>query len=265
MKQLISLLLALIMLLCLAGCSPAPTQPESAPVTQEVQETQELQELQKVPEPKEGQFVFTRENFPKLDGSTSTVPLAQAMAAILLSESQEQVEDLIHFTRTTNSYRALIYQDDIEGKADLLLAAEPAESIWEEKAEKGAEWKMEPFAIDGLIFVVNADNPVDSLTVEQVQRIYTGEITNWSEVGGDDVEIAPFQRNEEAGSQTMMKKLVMGDLPLMEPEKEYRFYDMAGTLEAVREYEDSASAIGYSVYYYANDMRMAEGLKILQI
>ena len=60
---------------------------------------------------------------------------------------------------------------------------------------------MEPFAIDGLIFVVSSDNPVDSLTVEQVQQIYTGEITNWSQVGGDDVPVSAFQRNAEAAAR----------------------------------------------------------------
>ena len=266
MKQLISLLLTLIVLLCCAGCSPAPIPPEPdpEPTPEPAPVTQEAQEPQKEP------FVFTRENFPYLDGSTSTVPLAQAIASILLSETQEQVEDLTRFNRTSNSYQGLIWQPRwyVSGGNEqykLLLAAEPPDSVWEMKQEAQFEWDMEPFAIDGLIFVVNADNPVDSLTVEQVQKIYTGEITNWKQVGGDDVEIIPFQRNEEAGSQTMMKKLVMGELPMLEPTKDYMRDSMFGLLEAVKAYDGSNGAIGYSVYYYANDMRMAEGLKILKI
>jgi phosphate transport system substrate-binding protein len=84
-------------------------------------------------------------------------------------------------------------------------------------------------------------------------------------VGGADVEIIPFQRNAEAGSQTGMRNLVMKDLELMEPPKDYIIDSMAGLIEAVRGYDDSAGAIGYSVYYYANDMRMAEGLKIIAV
>ena len=97
-----------------------------------------------------------------------------------------------------------VYIRTMSGNVDLLIAAEPAEVIWQEKEEQKFQWQMEPFAIDALVFVVNADNPVDSLTTEQIQKIYTGEITNWSEVGGDDLDIVPFQRNEEAGSQTAM-------------------------------------------------------------
>lgn len=210
--------------------------------------------------PQAGQFVFTRENFPRLDGSTSTAPLARAAAAVLLAEEPAQVEDLVQFSRTTQSYRNLI-----QGEADLLLAAEPAEGIWEEKAQAGYEWVMEPFALDGLVFVVSSENPVDSLTAEQVRNIYAGEITNWAEVGGEDLPIAAFQRNAEAGSQTMMQKLVMDGVPMAEPPMEYVVESMYGLMEAVKTYDGSAGAIGYSVYYYANDMQMAEGLKVLRI
>lgn len=212
------------------------------------------------PEPQPGQFVFTRENFPRLNGSTSTVPLGQAVASVLLGESREEVSDLIQFSKTTQSYRDLMW-----GNADLLIAAEPAESIWREKEERGFQWEMAPFAVDGLVFLVNADNPVDSLTTEQVRKIYSGEITNWSEVGGEDLEIVPFQRNAEAGSQTAILKLVMKDLPMMEAPADYVRGEMGDLIEAVAAFDGSANAIGYTVYYYANDMKMAEGLKLLAI
>lgn len=255
MKRMLVLGLSLALLWTgLSGCAPSAEDPSAPGMTTAPPESA----APATPAP--GQFVFTRENFPRLDGSTSTVPLAQAVAAVLLGESREAVADLVEFSKTTQSYRNLIGR-----AADLLLAAEPAESIWEEKEKAGFAWEMEPFAIDGLVFVVNADNPVDSLTVEQVQKIYTGEYTNWAQVGGDDVEIIPFQRNAEAGSQTMFLKLVMGDLEPMTPPTDYVQMTMIGLVEAVRSYEDSPGAIGYTVYYYANDMKMAEGLKILSI
>ena len=124
---------------------------------------------------------------------------------------------------------------------------------------------MTPFATDALVFVVNQDNPVDSLTVEEVQKIYTGEITNWSQVGGEDLEIVPFQRNQGAGSQTMFEKVVMEGAEPMEPPATWTSNSMEGLLNAVREYDNSAAALGYTVYYYANDMEMARGLKVLAI
>lgn len=207
-----------------------------------------------------GAVVFTRENMPRLDGSTATAPLAQAAAAVLLGESEEDVADLIDFSRTTESYRQLM-----QGDADLLIAAEPNAAVFDEMEEAGFEVQMEPLATDALVFMVNEDNPVDSLTTEQLRGIYSGEITNWSEVGGADLEIVPFQRNAESGSQVLMEKLVMDGAEMTEPPEGYMIASMGGLMDAVKEYDNSSNAIGYSVYYYAHDMQMAGGLKLLKI
>lgn len=207
-----------------------------------------------------GAVVFTRENMPRLDGSTATAPLAQAAAAVLLGESEEDVADLIDFSRTTESYRQLM-----QGDADLLIAAEPNAAVFDEMEEAGFEVQMEPLATDALVFMVNEDNPVDSLTTEQLRGIYSGEITNWSEVGGADLDIVPFQRNAESGSQVLMEKLVMDGTEMTEPPEGYMIASMVGLMDAVKEYDNSSNAIGYSVYYYAHDMQMAGGLKLLKI
>lgn len=225
-------------LVILAGCAAAPPE-ESDPPTEE--------------------FVFTRENMPRLNGSTSAVPLAEAVCSVLLGESREEVADLVQFSRTTASYEALM-----AGEADLLLAGEPEQAVME-RLEAGDRWLLTPFATDALVFVVNADNPVNGLTTEQLQKIYTGEITNWSQVGGEDRDIIPFQRNPEAGSQALMKKLVMDGLEMMEPPVDYTAGSMSSLLEGVRQYDNSPAAIGYTVYYYAHDMEMAQGLKLLSI
>lgn len=207
-----------------------------------------------------GAVVFTRENMPRLDGSTATAPLAQAAAAVLLGESEEDVADLIDFSRTTESYRQLM-----QGDADLLIAAEPNAAVFDEMEEAGFEVQMKPLATDALVFMVNEDNPVDSLTTEQLRGIYSGEITNWSEVGGADLDIVPFQRNAESGSQVLMEKLVMDGTEMTEPPEGYMIASMVGLMDAVKEYDNSSNAIGYSVYYYAHDMQMAGGLKLLKI
>ncbi len=249
MKKLLPALLAALLLLTACAGTPGAQDTQSP----DPQDTQS-------PAPDGDAFVFTRENFPRLNGSTSAIPLGEAIASVLLGESREEVADLVPFSKTTASYRALM-----EGQSDLLLAAEPAQSIYEEKEQAGFEWEMEPFATDALVFVVNQDNPVDSVTSDQLRQIYTGEITNWSQLGGDDVPITPFQRNAEAGSQTLMLKLVMGDVPMAEPPAEQIILTMEGLVDAVRGYDNDTGAIGYTVYYYANDMNMAQGLKLLAV
>lgn len=214
-----------------------------------------------LPEPTpEAPFVFTRENFPRLNGSTSTVPLAEAVCSTLLGESREDVGDLIHFSKTTQAYFELL-----NGNADLLIIGEANESILAEKERQGFEWLKTPFATDAFVFVVNEKNPVDSITVEEARKIYTGEIVNWSQLGGNDEPIIPFQRNPEAGSQTLMEKHVMQGTPMMEAPTDYVVASMGGLMEAVKSYDNSAGAIGYSVYYYAEEMKAAKGLKLLKL
>ena len=133
------------------------------------------------------------------------------------------------------------------------------------KKELNFEWEKQPFATDAFVFVVNEDNPVDSITVEQARDIYSGKITNWKELGGEDRPITALQRNEGAGSQTLMEKLVMQGTPMMEAPTEYIVTTMGQLMEAVKSFDGSPGAIGYSVYYYAEEMKMAQGLKLLKL
>ena len=253
MKKLTILTVLVLILALLAGCASgnnpteAPTDAPTEPATEATTEPDNL-------------FTFTRENFPRMDGSTSMVPLGEAIASVLLGESRDAVSDLVQFNRTTQSFRNLMADF-----CDILIVGEPNAAVYDEMDEKGFKADIETIATDALVFVVNADNPVDNLTTEQVRKIYSGEITNWSEVGGDDAPIEAFQRNENAGSQALMIKLVMQDTPLMDAPEDYIVTSMGGLMEAVKSYDNSANALGYSVYYYANDMQMAQGLKILSI
>ncbi|NLA86843.1 MAG: hypothetical protein GX847_06065 [Clostridiales bacterium] len=195
-----------------------------------------------------------------MDGSTSTIPLGQAVASVLLGEPRDQVAELALFNRKTQSFRNLMI-----GDADILIVGEPNPSVFEEMKQSGFEYEMTPFANDALVFVVNESNPVSNLTTEQLQKIYTGEITNWKEVGGDDLKIEAFQRNADAGSQSLMLKLVMKDLTMAMPPEGYAVGEMSGLITAVKSFDGTAAALGYTVYYYADDMEMAKGLKILSI
>ncbi|SBW11446.1 ABC-type phosphate transport system periplasmic component-like protein (fragment) [uncultured Eubacteriales bacterium] len=212
------------------------------------------------PKPSDTAFTFTRENLPRLDGSTSTAPLAEAVCSVLLGESRDEVQDLVLFNKTTTAYYNLL-----QGNADLLIIGEANEEVLAEKERLGFKWEQEPFATDAFVFVVNEDNPVRSITVDEARRIYTGEITNWKELGGEDRAILPFQRNADAGSQTLMEKLVMQGTPMMEAPTDYVAGTMGQLMEAVKSYDGSPGAIGYSVYYYAEEMRMAKGLKLLAL
>ena len=63
-------------------------------------------------------------------------------------------------------------------------------------------------ALDGIAVIVNANSPVADLTVEQIAQIFTGEITNWSELGGADAEIAVFGREAGSGTRGAFEEIV---------------------------------------------------------
>jgi phosphate transport system substrate-binding protein len=251
-KTLLPVLIALL-LVFLASCTAKPAAQTSASPSESLAVSSE-------PSPSEELFVFTRDNFPVMDGSTATIPLGQAVASVLLGEPREQVAELAVFNKTSQSFRNLM-----NGSSEVLIVAEPGASVYEELKDGGFEFEKKPIAMDALVFMVNEDNPVSNLTTEQVQKIYTGEITNWKEVGGADIKIEAFQRNETSGSQALMVKLVMKDLTMAQPPQGYTVGDMEGLISAVKNFDGSASALGYTVYYYADDMEMAKGLKILSI
>ena len=251
MKRIFPLLFALTLLV---GCSPQDPALTPGPTSRPT-----------IPAPESTaaptQFRFTRETLPRLDGSTATVPLGQAVAAVLLGESREEVDDLIQFNKTSRAYYNLV-----DGEADLLLVAEGGEDSYQYRDDHGRKWRMEPIAAETLVFFVNEDNPVNGLTLDQVRKIYAGEITNWKAVGGNDAPIQAYQRPKGGGSQAIMDKEVMGDIPMMEPANaEYSVSTMEGILKAVRSWDDRPDAMGYTVYYYADDMGMADGLKLLAI
>lgn len=208
----------------------------------------------------ENQFIFTRANFPRLDGSAFTVPLGQAVASVLLGESRAQASEVIRFSKTSRAYRALM-----EGEADVVLASEPSPAIWADKDEGGYDWDMAPFAVDALVFIVNAKNPLENLSRTQLRDIYTGAVTNWSEAGGENLDIIAFQRDEEAGSQTAMENLVMEGGLMADAPTELVRGELGDLVEAVAAFEDSPAAIGYMMYYAAHNMGMADGLKILSV
>ena len=84
---------------------------------------------------------------------------------------------------------------------------------------------------------------------KQIKKIYSGEITNWKQVGGNDEEIIAFQRNEGSGSQSMLKRF-MGDKEIMDAPSEQVNDLMSGIIDVVSKYQNKTSSIGFSFRYY---------------
>ncbi len=225
----------------------------------EAQKQKEIEENTISTEP-----LYTVENYPKVDASLATQPLTNAMIENFTGTSVDPAT--LGYTNTHPGYVRLI-NDEV----DLIVVTEPSEEELALAAEKGVELEVIPVVKEGFVFYVNASNPVSNLTREQVQGIYSGEITNWKEVGGNDEEIVPYQRPKNSGSQTGMLSLVMTDKKLMNPLTENLLQTMAQIINFVSSYENGKASIGYSYYYYATtmfqtiDSEVASNIKLLSI
>ena len=135
----------------------------------------------------------------------------------------------------------------------------------EELQEANVELEQKPIGVDALVFIVNEDNPVQALTQQQLRDIYAGKITNWKDVGGKDQEIVAFQRGEDSGSQTLFKKLLIQGGELMTPPSELAPAAMGELVDSIADYNNSANAIGFSVYYYIDQMYSKPGLRLLAV
>ncbi|MDV2887769.1 substrate-binding domain-containing protein, partial [Alkalihalophilus pseudofirmus] len=83
----------------------------------------------------------------------------------------------------------------------------------------GKELVMTPIGKEAFVFFVNPKNSVNDLQVSEIKGIYSGNIKNWSKLGGKNDRIIAFQRPKNSGSQTLLEK-IMGNTPIMEPLKE---------------------------------------------
>lgn len=179
---------------------------------------------------------LTIDNAPVIDGSDSTEPLRTLLMCRLLGIDCQWMEELASSMtwRILPDYSRLSQEDRktfsqklqnwnthssflgcIDGHNDIIITARGISR--DERAyaeEKGVELLSSPMAKDAYIFIVNADNPVSNLSIEQVKRIYMGEITNWKEVGGNDAPIVPYIRNANSGSQEKMETVVMAGLTM---------------------------------------------------
>ncbi len=93
-----------------------------------------------------------------------------------------------------------------EGIIDIGAASR---ELTEEERKRYPNLVATPIALDGIAVIVNPQNPVNDLTLEQVRKIFTGEIRNWKEVGGEDAEIVVVIREEGSGTRKVFKELVL--------------------------------------------------------
>lgn len=258
-KRFVALLLTMLLLLSACGNQPSeePLPEDKTPVSDTPATPAEPDPL---PEEPADPLDALRESFPLLDGSTSLIPLEAGIRAALFHISTEEATKAVSHTTTWGSFYRLL-----EGAVDLIFSTPISEEQQQMALEAEVALEQVPVVREAFVFVVNASNPVDTLTQQQIRDIYSGKITNWKELGGNDEPIVAFQRNNDSGSQNYMQAF-MGDTPLMDAPSELRPASMSGLMSVIAPNDGSVGSIGYSVYAYAADMYgLGDNIKFIQV
>ena len=205
----------------------------------------------------------------RMDGATALYPVYSGFVQAVYPYGTYDIYDTRYnpveaYGQITCTGTIEAYQRLIAGKTDIIFCAAPSQAQLDAAAAAGMELHLTPIGREAFVFFVNSKNPVQGLTVEEIQGIYTGEITNWRELGGKFQKIRPYQRAQNSGSQSALLRLMDG-LPLMEPEKEDRIGGMGGIITQVASYRNHKNAIGFSFRFYSTEMLENDQIRLLAL
>jgi phosphate transport system substrate-binding protein len=185
------------------------------------------------------------------------------------SPASSRLATIVNRLLTVNASTHQAYVNIVEGSSDIgLLARPPSPDEAQLATQRGVEIEAIPFALDALVFLVNDANPVTNLTTVQIRGIYSGEIGNWSDVGGPSQPISPYQRERNSGSQELMVEQVMKDLPFRRPERDRRpmdLYVVGGMTGPYVALTRDKGGLAYSVYYYERFMSGSPRTRVVAV
>jgi len=185
------IVMILLMVFSLTACGGSPK--ETAPATSSTEAPKAStpeSEKESTPEPAEEITV-------NVSGSTSVLPLAQEVAEAFEAKYPNA---RINVNGGGSSQGV---KDVVEGISDI---GNTSRNLKE--SEKEFNLTENIIAYDGIAISVHPSNPVSNLTTEQVQGIFKGEITNWSEVGGNDEEILVISREDGSGTRGAFEEIL---------------------------------------------------------
>ncbi len=200
------------------------------------------------------------DNLPVLDGATALLPVYAAVVENVYPKGSVTFEggefssdnyygenfakdSAMQYKNTVRGYKAIV-----DGTTDILFCAGPSQEQKKYAEDNGVELVYVPIGLEGFVFFVNEQNPVNNLSADQIRKIYSGEYTNWSQVGGVNRTINPLTRLKSSGSQTAFEKF-MGNTKIG---KKSPFAILGG-------------AIGFSFRYYMDGIVSNQSVKMLSL
>ena len=162
------------------------------------------------------------------DGSTSMSKVIESLSEAFLEDTG--IEVTYNATGSGAGIEAVL-----AGRCDIGLSSR---DLKEEEKEKGLEGTI--LAYDGIAIIVHPDNPVADLSIETIAKIYTGEITNWKDVSGNDGEIVLIGREANSGTRDGFESITD-----TEDKCKYR-QECTSTGDVITAVSSNPNAIGYA-------------------
>ena len=207
-------------------------------------------------------MLLLTENLPVLNGSASLLPLYSSVLNMVYPDTIEGLNGKGSPYRFTNTEQA--YKELFSGKADIVFSEKPSETLMKTAEKKGLQLELIPVGWDAFVFFTNSSNVVTELTQEQLRDIYSGKVDNWAELGGEDADIVAYQNNTGNGTQNRLEKF-MGNVSLMEPEREWYLDSEEGITETASTYSNESGAIGFSFLYHTRSLNVDRGINLLSV
>ena len=172
-----------------------------------------------------------------ISGSTSVGPLMEK-----IQEKYEEENNNVTLEIQQNGSGAGI-KDVISGISEIGMSSR------ELKDEEKTSVQGTTVAYDGIALLVNTENPVSNISLEDVKKIYTGEITNWKELGGDDSPIVVVSREEGSGTRDAFQEIV--GYKSEELTKDATISDGSGAVKTT--VAGNKNAIGFASFEYIDN------------
>jgi len=179
-------------------------------------------------------------------GSDTMVPLGQRWAEIYMKEHPSTTIQVTGGGSGTG-IAALINGTTQICESSRPMKPEEKNSV---KEQRKADVSEIPVALDALAVYLNNQNPVEHLTMEQVAKIFKGEITNWKDVGGPAGAIVLYGRENNSGTYVFFKEHVLENKDFAE-----RYQPLPGTAAVINAVTKDPAGVGYGGIGYAKDVK----------
>jgi len=198
-------------------------------------------------------FAASGKNFIQIKGSDTMVNLGQAWAESYMETTPQD------FISVTGGGSGTGLSALISGTCDIAMSSR---NIKTKEIEIAGKKGIKPFevkaALDGLAVVVNPKNPIDKLTMNQLAGIFTGKITNWKQLGGNDGQIVILSREVNSGTHVYFKEHVLRKNNPASTEEFAASALMLSSSQAIAdEVAGNVDAIGYYGMGYISDKQKA--------